>query len=400
VEVRARRRRAERNVEMSRARSRGAALLALAAAVAGCSRPDAQVDEARAAQVLVNASDVVRAESQRLESGVSFTGELVPAEVVEITARFEGDLAAVLVREGQSVRRGQALARYRPRDVRDAWQSADAELAAAQAALAAAQNSHRRAERLLAAGAASPSELEAARAQLAAAEARLKAAQAQHNRATEDADRLDVPSPITGAVSAVHVHSGERTLVGDRMMTLVDTSTLELSATVPSEALAHVQRGTRIEFRLQAFPGELFHGQVDRINPTTEPGTRQVRIYMRLPNPDGRLVGGMFASGRIISEVRERATTAPLAVLRREGADLVVYRLQRGTARRVGVTTGLVDEAAGVVELVGGVSPGDSLLTGVLPGLRDGAPVRILGPQADSAAASAVSSAAAPARGR
>jgi multidrug efflux pump subunit AcrA (membrane-fusion protein) len=123
----------------------------------------------------------------------------------------------------------------------------------------------------------------------------------------------------------------------------------------------------------------VFTGQVDRINPTTEPGTRQVRIYLRLPNTDRRLVGGMFASGRLISEVRDNATAAPLATLRREGAEQVVYRLKNGVAQRVAVTTGLVDEAAGLVQLVGAVSPGDSLLTGVLPGLRDGVPVRVLG---------------------
>jgi RND family efflux transporter MFP subunit len=375
---------------MNRRRVSGrAAVLIGLAVLAGCSRPDAQVDEAKTSQVLVNGSNLARVESRRIEAGISFTGELVPAEVVEITARFEGDLDAVLVREGQAVRRGQPLARYRPRDVRDAWQAADADLQSAQAALQAAQSAHRRAERLLAAGAAAPSELEAARAQLAAAEARLKAAEAQRNRASEDSERVDVPSPIHGSVSQVHVHSGERTLVGDRMLTVVDTSTLELSATLPSEALRLVRRGTPIEFRLQAFPGELFTGQIDRVNPTTEPGTRQVRIYMRVPNPEGRLVGGMFASGRLISEARDGAMTAPLGVLRREGPDVVVYRLQGGVARRVPVTTGLVDEVANVVQLVGGVSHGDSLLTGVLPGLRDGVQVRILGAAADSAAAQA-----------
>jgi membrane fusion protein, multidrug efflux system len=354
---------------------------------AGCSR---EASKSRAAEgataVLVSASEIVEAEARDLESGTSFTGELQPAEIVEIVARFDGDLDKVLVREGQAVRRGQSLAVYMPRDVKDAWQAADAEYQAAQAGLIAAQNGERRAQRLLDAGAASPSDLEVAKAQRTAAEAGLRAAEARRNKATEDQERLDVPSPITGSVSKVLVHSGDRTAIGDRLFTVVDTNTLELSATVPSEALGRVGPGAPIRFRLDSFPGETFEGKVDRVNPTTELGTRQVRIYMRLPNPDGRLVGGLFAIGRVVDQAKTGATSAPLSVLRQEGAEQVVYAVKGGIAQRIVVTTGLVDEQLGVVELIGDVSPGDELLTGVLPGIKNGVPVQILGSQAGGAA--------------
>jgi membrane fusion protein, multidrug efflux system len=357
----------------------GLVLLIVLAAITGCARKTAESrSAANPTAVLVSASDVAQAAARDMASGISFTGELQPAEIVEIVAHFDGDLEKVLVREGQAVRLGQSLAIYRPRDVKDALQAADAEYLAAQAGLIAAENGERRAQRLLDAGAASPSDLEAAKAQRTAAEAGLRAAEARRNRATEDQERLDVPSPITGSVAKVLVHSGDRTAVGDRLFTVVDTNTLELNATVPSEALNRVRPGSPIRFRLDSFPGEVFDGKVDRVNPTTEPGTRQVRIYMRLPNPDGRLVGGLFAIGRVIDSTRSQVTAAPLAVLRQEGTEQVVYAVRNGTAKRIAITTGLVDEDAGVVELLGDVSPGDLLLTGVLPGLKDGVPIKIL----------------------
>ena len=346
---------------------------------AGCAKRGVDKDAAPVTpQVLVNAGNIVRAEARRLEGGTTFTGELVPTEIVEVMARFDGDLETVLVREGQAIRRGQPLARYRPRDVKDAWESAEAGLQSAQSDLEAAQNAERRAERLLAAGAAAPSDLETAQAQRKSAEARRRAMQAQHNLAAENALEAEVPSPISGSVSAAIVHSGDRTAIGDKMFTLVDTSVMELSATVPSEALSRVQKGTAIEFHLDAFPGEKFTGMVDRVNPTTEPGTRQVRVYARVENHDHRLVGGLFASGRVLSTVREQATAAPAATLRQEGGEPVVYRVRGGVAERVAVRTGLIDEAAGFVELLGGIAPGDSLLMGVVPGLRAGARVRVL----------------------
>jgi membrane fusion protein (multidrug efflux system) len=370
------------SIESVRRTSGGAGRIAVALAalalVSGCGGSGAESDNETAAQILVTGANIATVELQRLESGVSFTGELVPSEVVDVIARFDGDLQAVLVREGQHVRKDQPLARYKPHELREALQAARASVQAAEADVAAAESAQRRARRLLDAGAAAPAALESAEAQLKAAQARRQSAQARLAVAEEDAAKLDVPSPIEGSVSRTYVHAGDRTAVGDKLMTLVDTRVLELEATVPSEALASVQPGTRIEFGVDAFPGERFSGRVDRLNPTTDPGTRQVRVYTRVPNPDGRLVGGLFASGRIIRSERDSAVTAPVATLRMEGSRQVVYRLDGGVAERVPVDTGLVDEEHGRVELLGDVAPGDSLLTGVVPGLRPGATVRIL----------------------
>src|SRR5512140_2700146 len=160
----------------------GALLLGLLA-LAGCGRksdpPKAQASQDGTTQtLLVKAADVVLTATQVLESGIPFTGELNPQEVTEITARFDGDLQEVRVKEGQRVRKGQSLAVYRPRDMRDASTAADAGLAAAK--------------KLLDAGAAAPSDLEAAAAARAAAEAQVSAAEAAANHAQENSDRLVV----------------------------------------------------------------------------------------------------------------------------------------------------------------------------------------------------------------
>jgi membrane fusion protein (multidrug efflux system) len=328
--------------------------------------------------ILVRPDDVTQVRVERLEGGIAFTGELDPIQTTRVTARFDGDLERVLVREGMRVRRGAPLAVYAPRDIRDALAAAEAEVAAADAAVAAAKNQEARARRLLDAGAAAPMDLEAAVATRSAAEARRDAAIAARNHAAEDAEKLDVPAPVSGWVSEVSVHDGDRTAVGDPLMVIVATDTLELAAALPSEALAEARPGTPIRFRLDAFPDREWEARIDRLNPTTVPGTRQVRLYARVPNPEGELVGGLFASGRIVTEVRENALAAPAAAVRTEGGKSVVYAIRDGKARRVEIHAGLLDEARGWMELEGEVAAGDSLLTGVLPGIRDGVPVRVL----------------------
>jgi membrane fusion protein (multidrug efflux system) len=355
-----------------------AAMLAFLAAIPGCSKKVASQDTSAPAALLVGAGDIAGVEAQRLESGVLFTGDLRPQETTRVIARFDGDIRRVLVREGESVRHGQTLAQYEPRDIRDMDQAAEADLLAAQAQLLAAQNAERRAARLLDAGAASPSDMETATAMRSAAEARVQAAEAVQSHTRENSDRLRVPAPFSGAVSEIFVHEGSRTAIGDPLLTVVDTDTLELTGTVPSEALGRVRVGALMRFRIDAFPGESFEARLDRVNPTTEPGTRQVRVYARVPNPDGRLVGGMFASGRVIEAASDSALAAPVAALRREGSEDVVYRIRGGKAQRLPVRIGLRDEERGLVELVADVAAGDSLLTGVLPGIRDGVTVQVL----------------------
>lgn len=355
-----------------------AAVLLLLGNLPGCGRNKAQSTGAEEAALLVSANNVVTVSTRRLESGVTFSGELVPIETVNVNARYDGDLERVYVLEGQAVRKGQPLAIYAERDIRDQLATAEAHFVAAQAALTATENNERRTRKLFEAGAAASRDLEAAEAQRTAAKALLDAATAARNQAQENAEELEVPAPISGWVSHVYVHAGDRTQTGDQLVQIVDTSTLELSATVPSEALPRIVPGAEIEFTVDAFPGEVFTGHIDRVSPTTEPGTRQMRVFMRVPNSSSRLVGGLFATGLVIEQVRENAVSAPVAVLRKEAAEQVVYRVKAGLTQRVVVKQGLLDEQVGMVELVGEVAPGDTLLTGVVPGLRAGERVRVI----------------------
>ncbi len=354
-----------------------AAGLLLAAIGCGGS-PEANRD-ADEATLIVAPDRVVEAEIRRLEAGVPFTGELRPILAVTIKAQIDGDLDAVLVREGTRVRVGQPLARFDPGDTRDRHAAAEADFLAAKAGAIAATSDLKRVERLLEAGAASPAELELARASADAAEARLRLAEATRNRATDDLARLDVPSPIAGEVSQRFVGQGDHVAIGDPLMTVVDTETLELAATIPADALSRVRVGTPVRFQVDAFPDRVFSGEVARVNPVTEPGTRQVQIYARLPNPERLLVGGLFASGRVVDAVAESALAVPVATLRQEADTRVVYVVRDGRTVRVPVTTGFTDEGLDLVAVNGDLAPGDSLLMGTIPGLRSGIPIRLSG---------------------
>jgi multidrug efflux pump subunit AcrA (membrane-fusion protein) len=132
-----------------------------------------------------------------------------------------------------------------------------------------------------------------------------------------------------------------------------------------------------VRFSVSGYPGRTFTGTVERINPTADPATRQVRIYVSIPNEGSTLVAGLFAQGRVASETRT-ALLAPESAVDQRGVTPMVVRLKGGRAERVPVQLGLRDEAKGSYEIVSGLAAGDTLLVGAAQGITPGTPVKVV----------------------
>src|SRR5690606_28428077 len=107
-----------------------------------------------------------------------------------------------------------------------------------------------------------------------------------------------------------------------------------------------------------------------------DPETRQVGVYVRLPNADRALVGGLFATGRILTGATSNSVAVPVAAVRTQGNETFVWVIENGTAVRRPVTLGTRDEARGLVGVTGGLTGGEQVV--VAPGvLEEGAQVRV-----------------------
>src|SRR5690606_33987005 len=115
------------------------------------------------------------------------------------------------------------------------------------------------------------------------------------------------------------------------------------------------------------------------VNPAADPQTRQVRLFVRIPNSGQQLVAGLFAEGRVASETREALTVPELAVDRR-GLTPQVTRIKDGVAEKVEVTLGARDEANERVEFTAGIASGDTLLVGAALGISPGTRLRVSTP--------------------
>jgi RND family efflux transporter MFP subunit len=270
----------------------------------------------------------------------------------------------VFVNEGQAVQRGQVLARFRTSAVEPAALSAEAQRRKAEADYQRMQNLYKE-------GAVSEQDVESA-------EVALRAAQANEAGARKRLDEATVRAPASGVISK---RAGFRRPVkdGDLLFQLVDTRELEFEATVPSEYVSAVRIGAPVMLAVTGGDSGVT-GRVARVNATVDEATRQVKVYLTVANRGGRLVGGLFATGRIVLHDVKNAVAVPRAAVR-TGADGNAYVLivEGGKIARRDVTVGAADEQASLVEIKTGLQGGETVIVGPANGLEAGDPASIAG---------------------
>ncbi len=344
-----------------------------ASVLASCSTAgDAKTESEGPAPIVLSEQDVAEARIADVTTGVLLTGTLDPAERAALTAQVAGTLGPFTVDRGSRVRKGQRLTTIQAAGVRSQAAGARANVAAAEAQLAVARTQRDGQQRLYEAGAISRIQLENALAAYAAAEAQVAAARAQAAGAEEAASRTVVTAPLTGIVSERPAEPGEAVASGDPILTIVNTATLELVGRIPVDEAGSVRVGQPVTFTLDAFPGREFTGSVARKDPAADPSTRQVGIYVRLPNPSGEVTAGQFARGRVRGDRVEGAVTIPVTAVLGSGTTTTVFVIENGALVRRTVTLGPRDEAAGLVAVTAGLKAGERVLARPTAAVTDG----------------------------
>ncbi len=369
---------------------RAGLVLLLALVPVACGDGDAQETDARQGpqQLVLQPSDVAVVDAMALASSVQLTGTLNPAEVVQVRAQVPGLVRRMAVDRGDAVRSGQLLAVIDAEGIRSAAAGAQAQVSAARANLAVAQQRLESSRKLFEKGAISEIDMKTAEAGYEAAGGQLAAAQAQAAAASESARRASVTSPISGVVSERVISQGESVSSGDALVTVVNSAELELAGQIPVAQAARVRPGQQVEFTLDAYPGRKLAGRVARVEPTADPATRQVGVYLRLPNADRRIVGGLFATGRVLTGGADSVLSVPAAAVRTDGNASFVYVLEQNRLVRRDVVTGVSDPISGRVEIMSGARSGERVLA--VPGdVQPNAPVRLAGAPASRPAGAA-----------
>jgi RND family efflux transporter MFP subunit len=328
--------------------------------------------------ITLAATDIASVRRAPIEEGIAITGDLRPIESVEVRARLEGDLVGVYVREGERVNEGQVLARFEASEQESARTSAEADRVAAQSELATSQWNLEQSTELFKAGAISELDHKTAQQSVIAAKARLAAAQARVRATSSTVSDTRVIAPTSGVIDRRLVENGMHLARGAPLFTLVRSNVLELAAAVPARQANAVRVGQTVHFTADA---RSFDGKVARVSPTIDPASRSITVYIQIPNANGALKGGTFASGRVVSRVVASALVVPSSALHQspDAGKPFVYRVAGRVIDVASVTVGVVDERAGTAEILDGLNDGDRVVVGNVGVLGRGMQVIIVG---------------------
>lgn len=295
----------------------------------------------------------------------------MPNQDVKIAALVAGRVDSLSVAEGDWVKANQVVAEIDPRPLADQKRQAAAAVAQARAAVENARLNLERTERLFQRGIAAGKEVEDARAQRAAADAGLEQATAALDTAERQLSRTRVTSPIAGQVVKRLVNVGEQVdgTAAQPIVEVANVDHVEVAAGIPADHLGRVNVGQHAVVSSDSYADREFDGQIIAIAPAVDASTNTALARVRLANTGRLLKVGMFAQVRVGLSERKAVLTVPPSAVAKSDEGAAVYVVTGALATRTNVTLGL--ETSDAVEILGGVTEGQRILTSAVHGLGE-----------------------------
>ncbi len=336
----------------------------------------------------VEISTVKRAD---MSDSIVVVGNLIGAATVEALPKVAGRLESVTVRLGDSVTKGQTIAKIEDREMVEqvnqaqaAYDVGGATIHQREALLKQAQNNLDRSRNLFERQLIPRQTLDDSQASYDAAAAQLDLATAQYAQSKARLDELkinlantNIQSPVTGFVARRVLDPGAWVTPGGgaaAFISVVDIVYVRLVVNVVEKDLRRIRQGLAAAVEVDAYPGEAFAGRVARVAPILDPATRTAQIEVEIENPQFRLKPGMYARVKFTVDHRENTLVVPMAALVDVGGNRGVFLPGKGEQGDVAnfkkIETGLMGQD--LVEVSSGLSEGDKIVTTGAAALREG----------------------------
>lgn len=333
-----------------------------------------------ASEVEFSAKDLYTLAPQGLTRSIPLTGTLRPVNQTVVKTKVQGELRELTVREGMSVRRGQLLGRLDLTEYEVRVKEREAQLKSATSQVDQTLRTLENTRQLQEKNFVSQSALDASRSGWEVAVGNRDAAAAQLTLARKSLADAVLVAPIDGVVAERFAQPGEKLPVDGRVLSIVDLSKMEIEAPVPAAEIGSVKIGQSVDLRIEGVSARQI-GQIVRIAPTTQAGTRSVPIYIALENRDPSVRAGLFAQGVLAIERRNGVLAIPSGAVRDASARTFVYAIEGDKLIERDIKLGLRDETGADgsrVEVVSGLNAGDRIVATNLGSLRAGSTVRVI----------------------
>ena len=299
--------------------------------------------------------EVAPAEMRALNLSEEFTAQLEAKVVNNITAQAGGRLKQLLVKVGDRVGAGQAVARM------EATQAAQAQIQ-----LADAKTNFARMDELYKVGGVSKAQWEQAKS--AVDQAKLAYGNAAENTVLR--------SPISGFVTAKNYDNGDMTSPQLPVVVIQQIAPVKAVIGVSEQYYSYLKKGAAATLSVDALGEETFSGIVTNIFPTLDPVTHTVSTEIEVANKDLKLRPGMYARVHLDFGTKEALTVPDKAIVRQAGSGArYVYVFSGGKAVYRAVELG--QQQGDLYEVVSGLNAGDQVIISAPSNLKNGLSVKL-----------------------
>jgi RND family efflux transporter MFP subunit len=346
---------------------------------------------------------------------VDLAGTLLSPDQAKVSSEVAGRIHAVPVQLGTEVRAGDVLVSIEPQELQFALDRAESQLRQIEAQLGIdraqdrqppaddqiasvrqamanrddARNTFKRAEQLHARGLMSQVDYDTAETRLKVAEANYQAAldnvhslkamlqdrRAAFELAKKKLDDARIRAPVSGSVAERLVQPGEFIRENTPVATIVQMNPLKLKTAVQEKFAGVIQPGQRVEFRVEAFPNEVFEGKIAYVSPAVDQSTRTFPVEAIVDNANRHLKPGFFAKGTIATKLDENVMAVSEDTVSTLAGVSTVYVIDKNKARQQVVALGA--KQGKLWEITDGLKGDELLASSNLNQLATGTTVRV-----------------------
>ena len=313
-----------------------------------------------------------------LKQTMALSGALRAVDQASVKARVAAEVREVLVREGESVTAGQVLVRMDTSEFQARVDQAKGNLHAMRAQLDIATKNRDNNRALLDKGFISRAAFDNTASQFAAAQANVESAQGALDIVQILLNDSVVRAPISGLIAVRNVQPGEKVSVDYKLLDIVNLKKMECEALVPTSDISKIKIGQSVLLHIEGLAEE-FIGNVTRINPATQVGSRSIAIYIQVANPQDILKVGMFVDAQLVLRTKANVIAIPQTAVHKESSGTYVYALENNLITRKNITLGQDGRSGEValIETTSGLHAEDQIIKTDMGNLRPGTAVRI-----------------------
>jgi RND family efflux transporter MFP subunit len=354
---------------------------ALSLGLAACGKKEAARDAAKpvaAEAIMVTTSKVTKTQ---ISVPILATGSLTPSRQTDIGPSVDGIIDEVMVHVGSRVNKGDALFRTRDIDLRLQLKEVESQVALARAQLTNARNELSRQNSLKSGGWVSQTRMDTTKTNADVATAQLGVWEARLSQLRQQLSDTVVRAPYKGVISRKDVYEGRfmATRFGGMpggasgVVQIMGIDPLAVIVNAPSSYFGQLKVGMTARIRIDGVD-EPFEAKVAVINYGVDYKSRGVEVRLALPNPDYKILPGLYAKVELMPEPRPALVVDRRTILGTEGARYA-YILDNGKAKKVKLSARELDGER--VEILSNIPEGTELLGGPnIQQLSDGVPVK------------------------